>query len=78
MKPDYAAFDKRLLQNIVAGRNTFMLLDSVSSGLLPLAEPFCNRRTSPYRIIDRRLQALRKRGLIRFDGKVWQRIVDGA
>lgn len=78
MKPDYTAFDAALLDLINNGCNTMMQLDSVKSGLRPLAEPFCNKLTSPFRIIDRRLQALRKRGELRYTGKVWARVVKGA
>jgi len=74
-KPDYTEFDTALLDLINNGCNTMMQLDSVKSGLRPLAEPFALASNNPtFRIIDRRLQALRRRGSLRFDGKVWVRI----
>lgn len=79
-KPNYTEFDAALLEQIAVGRNTMMQLDSVASGLLNLAKPFTlpgpGSRTGcqPYRVIDRRLQALRKRGELRFSGGVWVRI----
>lgn len=80
MKHNYAEFDKSLLMLIVAGRNTMVMLDSVQSGLHRLAEPFCTtdrwgNKTPHFRIIDRRLQALRKKGEIRFNGKIWERVI---
>lgn len=77
--PDYADFDAALLAQIAGGRNTMMSLDSVASGLITRAEPFCTKdrygnRKPAFRIIDRRLQALRKRGKIRFNGKAWVRL----
>lgn len=72
----YDQFDKALLAQIRAGRNTVMQLDSDASGLRALAEPHCRKglfgdRVPTVRIIDRRLQAMRKRGLLRFNGKGW-------
>ncbi len=79
-KPDYTAFDAELLAQIKAGRNRMALLDA-HKPLLEMAKPFCNllagyrHSTQPeWRIIDRRLQALRKKGLIRHDGKAWEAV----
>ncbi len=77
-KPDYTAFDAELLRLIAAGKNQMMLLDSrKENGLLfELAKPHCVRPGKSaeveWRIIDRRLQALRKKGAIRYYGKVWE------
>jgi hypothetical protein len=78
-KLNYTEFDKALLTQIAAGRDTMMRLDSAESGLNKLAEPLrvkdrWGHLTPYFRVIDRRLQALRKRGEIRFDGKVWVKI----
>lgn len=71
-KPDYAAFDAELLAQINAGRNKMMLLDT-HKPLLELALPFAAASKSPeFRVIDRRLQALRKAGNIHYTGQVWE------
>lgn len=78
-KPDYAAFDAELLSQIRAGRNRMHVLDCCAT-LAALAKPICDKANEgkskwnhvpEWRIIDRRLQALRKSGKIRHDGKVW-------
>jgi hypothetical protein len=77
--PNYTEFDKALVRNIIAGRNTMSKLDSEASGLRPMAEKLSTKDrygylTPTFRIIDRRLQALRKKGAIRFNGKTWERV----
>jgi len=72
----YDQFDKALLAQIRAGRNTVRQLDTDASGMRALADPHRRRdlfggRVPAVRVIDLRLQALRKRGLIRFNGKAW-------
>ncbi len=72
----YAEFDAELLRLINAGKNRMMLLEE-NRPLLEMAKPFCvtsNGKSAPpeWRIIDRRLQALRKAGKISHDGKVWK------
>jgi hypothetical protein len=71
---DYTEFDKALLANIAAGRNTMMQLYNKKSPLHDLAAPFASDGTPVARIIDRRLQALRKRRAVEYDGKVWTRV----
>jgi hypothetical protein len=73
MKNDYTQFDATLQLKIMAGINTAHRLEPA---MQDLAEPFCygssgSWSTPAYRIVDRRLQALRKAGKIAFDGKVW-------
>lgn len=75
----YQEFDNALMVQIRAGRNTMTLLDGKSSGLHDLAQPHraedpWGNKTPEFRIIDRRLQALRKQGLIRFNGKAWEEV----
>lgn len=74
-KPDYKEFDQALLNQIKSGRNAMKLLIQDASGLRTLAAPHQTidrgSKTPVYRIIDRRLQALRKAGKLRWDGKVW-------
>jgi hypothetical protein len=73
--PDYTEFNKALVRNIIAGRNTMSKLDGEASGLRKLAEPLTRYTSCPiFRVIDRRLQALRKKGVIRFNGKTWERV----
>jgi hypothetical protein len=75
---DYTKLDAALLERIAAGCNTMMLLDGAKE-LLPLIEPFRTKDrwgglTPEFRIVDRRLQALRKQGKIRFNNKTWERV----
>ncbi len=79
---DYTAFDKALLDAIAAGHNKMASLDSDASGLRKLAEPhelsgLFGKRVPASRVIDRRLQALRKRGDLWFNGRNWVRLVNG-
>lgn len=76
MRPNYTEFDALLLEQIAAGRNTMIQLDTTKSGLKDAAKPFMTTHASirgeAMRIIDRRLQALRKAGRIRYNGKAWE------
>lgn len=75
-KPDYTAFDAELLSQINAGNSrTGLLCDQ--KRLMNLAKPFCTNDSPEWRIVDRRLQALRKKGKIRFDGAKWEAIDNG-
>lgn len=74
-RPDYTDFDAQLLDLIKVGRNTFTQLEG-HKPLIEMAKPFCksNRSpfcTEPFRIIDRRLQALRKAGKITYHSGKW-------
>ena len=69
-------FDQALLAQIRAGRTTMRQLDTDASGLRELAWPLCtrgllSRPVPPPRVIDERLRALQKQGVIRFNGKAW-------
>ena len=81
MKPDYTEFDTALLDLIANGCNTLGALDNKKSGLQELAKPFRAKHdrwgtlTPTFRVIDRRLQALRKRGELQYTGKVWARVL---
>lgn len=76
-RPDYADFDKALQSAISQGSNTMMKLEHRDE-LKNLSAPFCIKQpgqrfsTPHFRIVDRRLQALRKNGAIRFNGKTWE------
>jgi hypothetical protein len=72
----FQEFDQALLAQIRAGRTTMRQLDTDASGLRKLAWPLCtrgllSRPVPPPRLIDERLRALQKRGVIRFNGKAW-------
>ncbi len=73
----YAEFDAALLVHIRAGGAKAMLLEH-KEDLKRLGEPHQIEtrygRKSIYRVIDGRLQNLRKRGLIRFNGKTWEAV----
>ena len=72
-KPNYQDFDRALIAQIQAGRNKMMMLDGTESGLPVLARPFRDGGRMPvFRVIDRRLQALRKAGKLRWNGRVWE------
>jgi hypothetical protein len=72
----YTEFDAALIAQISVGRNKMVLLNSYSSGLRVSAMPFRNidslRPTDAFRVIDRRLQYLRKAGKIRFSAGAWE------
>lgn len=69
MKPDYSKFDAALLDLIANGHNTAGKLDATA--LTELARPFCTPRLEPFRVIDRRLQALRRAGKIEYINRAW-------
>lgn len=72
-KPDYQEFDGALMAYIDAGRNTMLMLDCAASGLARLADQHRKEGKTPlFRVIDRRLQALRKAGKIIFTRNGWQ------
>ena len=58
---DYADFDKNMLALIDAGTNTAAAL---TTELDADAKPLMNQPKDEFRVIDRRLQALRKKGVI--------------
>ena len=73
MKTDYRELDTAILAAIGAGIRTFSALaNRVESLSAPIAKrtkaPF---PTPPWRIVDRRLQALRKLGIVEFMAKEW-------
>jgi hypothetical protein len=71
-KPNYEEFDRTLLAQIEAGIGTMKRLEWIPE-LRALAAPHQDGvRTPVYRVIDRRLQALRKAGKLRWSGKVWE------
>lgn len=66
---DFTQLDAAIVEEIKAGNNTFTLLQQ--SRAAALAEPFVTPRGDVERVIDRRLQALRKKGAIRYSKGVW-------
>lgn len=70
---DYTEFDAALLALIAGGMSNFTRL---SVQLDSLAKPFCVTPSSePFRVVDRRLQALRKRHLVAFNSKTGWSVV---
>lgn len=63
-KHDYTEFDKRLLSLIEAGKNTATTL---TAALDAEAKHFMARPGTEFRVVDRRLQALRKKGVIAWE-----------
>lgn len=71
---DYTDFDKKMLALIDAGTNTAAAL---TTALDADAKPLMNRPKDEFRVVDRRLQALRKKGVIAWERRgafvVWAR-----
>ena len=61
---DYTDFDKKMLALIDAGTKTAAAL---TTALDAEAKPMMNQPNEEFRVIDRRLQALRKKGLIAWE-----------
>ncbi|MFP5338444.1 MAG: hypothetical protein ACLGIW_08130 [Gammaproteobacteria bacterium] len=73
MSKDFTAFDAKLLELIETGCNTMRQLE-----FDPVLKPMASKlATGPFyeefRVIDRRLQAARRAGKIRYNGKHWER-----
>jgi hypothetical protein len=58
---DYTEFDAKVISHIRAQVRT---VSSLCAALNTDAKPFVNRPGEEFRVVDRRLQALRKKGLI--------------
>ena len=73
--PDYSAFDAKILELIDAGRNTFAAL---SRDMQESAKAFPHTDGDEWRVVDRRLQSLRRKGLVapKRNGNVsvWHRV----
>ncbi|CAN7649524.1 hypothetical protein LJR129_005066 [Acidovorax sp. LjRoot129] len=61
---DYTEFDKKMLALISAGSKTAAAL---TTALDADAKPLMNQTKDEFRVVDRRLQALRKKGLIAWE-----------
>ncbi len=62
MRPDYRDIDEKILLCVTAGRTTFLAIQGeFATGV-------------PFRTIDRRLQALRKRGALKYNRKTGWRV----
>ena len=61
---DYTDFDKKMLALIDAGTKTAAAL---TTALDAEAKPLMNQPNEEFRVFDRRLQALRKKGLIAWE-----------
>jgi len=76
--PDYSLLDAEIVVEIGRGNRTFNGLQAKLEGS---AKAFCKTpKDEPFRVIDRRLQALRKKGKVGFDSKLgWRmRAADGS
>lgn len=76
-RPDYTEFDAELVRLIGSGSRVFSALSS-NTNLRELARPFVSPSGAEDRIIDRRLQALRKAGRIHYGTRTWWRLIKGA
>ena len=81
-KPDYTALDAAILEAIGLIRRTGRPAEfwRIESNVRPHATPLADARNAglqprlqkdPWRFTDARLQALKRAGKIRFDGKGW-------
>lgn len=68
-RKDFTQLDTAIVEEIKAGNNTFTLLQQ--SRAATLAQPFVTPLGDVERVIDRRLQALRKKDVIRYFKGVW-------
>lgn len=73
MSNKYEEFDALLLSEIRSGSDTFSAMQTAK--VREAAERFSARPHEEYRVIDRRLQALRKAGKIVYAGGRW-RVID--
>ncbi len=73
--PDYSTFDQVLMDSIKEGCNTLSQLE-FNSEIIREGAQFTSPRSMLFRIIDRRLQTLRKRGAIQFMRGKWHVGVD--
>lgn len=62
-KKDYTKLDAAILEQLLAGNKKFV---GLSVRLEAIATPFASEKAEPWRVIDRRLQALRKTGLVSY------------
>lgn len=70
-KKDYTEFDAALMAHIASGKNQAGILEC-QGDIRRLAEPHQGQSAPVFRVVDRRLQALRHAGKIRFNGKNWE------
>lgn len=75
MKTDYTLFDRSVLSHVSAGKSQFYQISA--GGLLHFANELAGKDARGddmgWRLIDRRLQALRKAGKLTYDRKTgWQ------
>lgn len=64
---DYSTLDTEILSLLAGGAKTFA---TMIGRLEASAKPFCDpARPEPFRVVDRRLQALRKKHLIAYSTK---------
>ncbi len=61
---EYTEFDKKMLALIDAGTST---AGALTTALDADAKPLMNQPNEEFRVIDRRLQALRKKGVIAWE-----------
>ena len=75
--PDYTAFDAALLEHIKFGRTVACQLEC-KQDLMKLAAAHPSTLGRPlFRVIDGRLQALRRKGVITYDRKAGWQVVEG-
>ena len=79
-KPDYTKLDSAIIEAIRGGKHDFTSLGSVVRAISePIAQQSPGRYgPEPWRIVDRRLQALRKAGKIAYTRSAGWRLVADA
>lgn len=71
---NYDALDLAILDAIDGGVRDFTSI-AYSTKIVDLSSPLASRMGEAFRVVDRRLQALRKRGFIEFREKQWHMIL---
>lgn len=72
MSAKFVSLDEAILAAIKTGRTTFVsIVGNVEALAKPLATPDRWGRSNHDRVVDRRLQALRKQGKIAYKAKEW-------
>lgn len=69
---DYTKFDAALLALLAGGMRSFA---GLAAQLNAQAAAFCTGRQEPFRVVDRRLQALRNKGLVAYNTKTGWNLV---
>lgn len=68
MRTDYKLFDMRILKLIEGGKSTFNKMQGDYDLMAHARKIWLQNDGEEFRVVDRRLQSLRKNGLITYEG----------